>query len=136
MLENAIRRYQARAIETAQVIEELIALAKTMRDASQRGEHLGLSDDEIAFYDALEVNDSAVKVLGDKTLRIIAQELVKAVRGNIKIDWTVRENVRAEMRVMIKRILRRYGYPPDKQAKATELVLEQAEVLCKDWAME
>lgn len=89
--------------------------------------------DEIAFYDALEVNDSAVKVLGDETLRTIAQELVRAVRGNLKIDWTVRENVRAEMRVIIKRILRRYGYPPDKQARATELVLEQAEVLCTEW---
>jgi len=116
------------------VIEELISLAKEMRQADRRGEQLGLSEDEIAFYDALEVNDSAVKVLGDRTLRQIAQELVKAVRSNIKIDWTVRENVRAEMRVMIKRILRRYGYPPDKQARATELVLEQAEVLCRDWA--
>ena len=134
MLETAIRRYQSRAIETAQVIEELIALAKELRNADQRGEDLGLSEDEVAFYDALEVNDSAVKVLGDKTLRIIAQELVKAVRGNIKIDWAVRENVRAEMRVLIKRILRRYGYPPDKRARATELVLEQAEVICKDWA--
>ena len=134
MLENAIRQYQNRAIETAQVIEELIGLAKDLREADRRGEELGLTEDEIAFYDALEVNDSAVKVLGDETLRIIAQELVKAVRGNLKIDWTVRENVRAEMRVIIKRILRRYGYPPDKQARATELVLEQAEVLCTEWA--
>ena len=134
MLENAIRRYQARAIETAQVIEELIELAKEMREADRRGEQLGLSEDEIAFYDALGVNDSAVQVLGDDTLRAIAQELLKAVRANIKIDWTVRENVRAEMRVIIKRILRRYGYPPDKQARATELVLEQAKVLCRDWA--
>jgi type I restriction enzyme R subunit len=134
MLENAIKRYQARAIETAQVIEELIALAKEMREADRRGEQLGLSEDEIAFYDALGANDSAVQVLGDETLRAIAQELLKAVRGNIKIDWTVRENIRAEMRVIIKRILRRYGYPPDKQARATQLVLEQAEVLCRDWA--
>jgi type I restriction enzyme R subunit len=134
MLENAIRRYQARAIEAAQVIEELIQLAKEMREADRRGEQLGLSEDEVAFYDALGVNDSAVQVLGDETLRAIAQELLKAVRGNIKIDWTVRENVRAEMRVIIKRILRRHGYPPDKQARATELVLEQAEVLCRDWA--
>ncbi len=133
MLENSIRRYQNRAIETAQVIEELIALAKDMREADRRGESLGLTEDEIAFYDALEVNDSAVKVLGDETLRIIAQELLLAVRNNVTIDWTVRENVRAQMRVMIKRILRRYGYPPDKQAHATELVLEQAEVLCRDW---
>jgi type I restriction enzyme R subunit len=134
MLEKAIRRYQNRAIETAEVIEELIALAKEMREADQRGEDLGMTEDEIAFYDALEVNDSAVKVLGDETLRIIAQELLKAVRNNVTIDWTVRENVRAQMRVIIKRILRRYGYPPDKQARATELVLEQAEVLCRDWA--
>ncbi|MBM4326976.1 MAG: type I restriction endonuclease subunit R [Deltaproteobacteria bacterium] len=134
MLENAIRRYQNRAIETAQVIEELIALAKELRDADRRGEKLGLSEDEIAFYDALEVNDSAVKVLGDEVLRTIAQELLGAVRNNVTIDWTLRENVRAQMRVMIKRILRRHGYPPDKQARATELVLEQAEVLCRDWA--
>ncbi len=104
-----------------------------MRHAEQRGEQLGLTDDEVAFYDALEVNDSAVAVLGDETLRIIAQELVRAVQGSVTIDWTVRENVRAQMRVIIKRILRRYGYPPDKQARATELVLEQAEVLCNDW---
>ena len=135
MLENSIRRYQNRAIETAQVIEELIALAKDLREADVRGEELGLTEDEIAFYDALEVNDSAVKILGDETLRIIAQELLRAVRNNVTIDWTVRENVRAQMRVMVKRILRRYGYPPDKQARATELVLEQAEVLCREWAV-
>ncbi|MBW1681031.1 MAG: type I restriction endonuclease subunit R [Deltaproteobacteria bacterium] len=134
MLENAIRRYQNRAIETAQVIEELIAIAKDLREADRRGEKLGLTEDEIAFYDALEVNDSAVKVLGDETLRSIAQELLRAVRNNVTIDWTVRENVRAQMRVMVKRILRRYGYPPDTQARATELVLEQAEVVCRDWA--
>lgn len=134
LLENAIKKYQNRAIETAQVIEELIALAKDLREAGRRGEKLGLTDDEVAFYDALEVNDSAVAVLGDETLRLIAQELVKAVRNSITIDWTVRENVRAQMRVIIKRILRKYGYPPDKQARATELVLEQAEVLCRDWA--
>lgn len=134
LLENAVRQYQNRAIETAQVIEEMIGLAKDLREADRRGEKLGLTEDEIAFYDALEVNDSAVKILGDETLRTIAQELVTAVRGNLKIDWTVRENVRAEMRVIIKRILRRYGYPPDKQARATELVLEQAEVLCTEWA--
>lgn len=133
MVENTIRRYQARAIEAAQVIEELIALAKDMREADRRGEAIGLTEDEVAFYDALETNDSAVKVLGDETLRTIAQELLKTIRNNVTIDWTVRENVRAQMRVMIKRILRRYGYPPDKQARATELVLEQAEVLSRDW---
>lgn len=134
MLYNAITRYQNRAIETAQVIEELISLAKELREASLRGEALGLSEDEVAFYDALEVNDSAVKVLGDDTLRLIAKELVKAVRNSVTIDWTIRENVRAQIRVIIKRILRKYGYPPDKQAKATELVLEQAEVLCREWS--
>jgi type I restriction enzyme R subunit len=134
MLEQTIRRYQNRAIEAAQVIEELIALAKDMRTASARGEALALSEDELAFYDALETNDSAVKVLGDETLRTIARELVAAVRNNVTIDWTLRENVRAQLRVLVKRILRKYGYPPDKQEKATTTVLEQAEVLCADWA--
>ena len=136
MLEQSIVRYQNRAVETAQVIEELIALAKEVRAAEQRGQQLGLTEDEVAFYDALEVNDSAVAVLGDVTLRAIAQELVRAVRSSVTIDWTVRENVRAQMRVLIKRILRRFGYPPDKQWRATELVLEQAEVLCGEWAVE
>ncbi len=136
MLENALKKYQNRAIEAAQVIEELIALAKDLRQADARGEELGLTEDEIAFYDALEVNDSAVKVLGDETLRMIAQELLRAVRNNVTIDWTLRENVRAQMRVMVKRILRRYGYSPDKQARATELVLEQAEAVCRDWVEE
>ncbi len=134
MLEESIRKYQNRAIATVQVIEELINLAKDLREADRRGEKLGLTEEEVAFYDALETNDSAVQVLGDETLKTIAQELVKAVRNNVTIDWTLRENVRAQMRVMTKRILRRYGYPPDKQARATELVLEQAEVLCRDWA--
>ncbi len=116
------------------MIAELIELAKEMRDAQRRGEDLGLSDDEVAFYDALEVNDSAVQVLGDETLRTIARELVEAVRRSVTIDWTVRENARAQIRVIVKRILRRYGYPPDKQEKATQTVLEQAEVLCKDWS--
>jgi len=132
MLEESIRKYQNRAVETAQIIEELIALAKEMREADRRGQDLGLSEDEIAFYDALEANDSAVKILGDDTLRTIAQELLQAVRKNVTIDWTVRENVRANMRVTIKRILRRYGYPPDKQERATALVLEQAEVICRE----
>jgi type I restriction enzyme R subunit len=134
MLEESIRRYQNRAIEAAQVIEELIALAKDMREADARGENLGLSEEEVAFYDALETNDSAVKVLGDDTLRTIARELVKTVRANVTIDWTLRENVRAHLRVLVKRILRKYGYPPDKQEKATQTVLEQAELLCNNWA--
>ena len=134
MLEQAIRRYQNLAIEAAQVIEELIGLARQMREADRRGEDLGLSEDELAFYDALETNDSAVKVLGDQTLRTIARELVASVRANVTIDWTVRENVRAQLRVFVKRILRKYGYPPDKQEKATRTVLEQAEVLSEAWA--
>src|SRR6185437_1473504 len=123
MLEETIRRYQNRAIEAAQVIEELIGLAREMREANARGEKLGLSDDELAFYDALETNDSAVKVLGDDALRDIARELVETVRRNVTIDWTLRENVRAHLRVLVKRILRKHGYPPDKQEKATQTVL-------------
>ncbi len=134
MLEQTIRRYQSRAIEAAQVIEELIALARDMREANARGEKLNLSEEELAFYDALETNDSAVKVLGDETLRIIARELVATVRRNVTIDWTVRENVRAQLRVLVKRILRKYGYPPDKQEKATQTVLEQAALLSAEWA--
>ena len=134
MLEQTIRRYQNRAIEAAQVIEELIQLAKDMRAANARGEALGLTEDELAFYDALETNDSAVKVLGDETLRAIARELVETVRNNVTIDWTLRENVRAQLRVLVKRILRKHGYPPDKQEKATQTVLEQAEVLSAEWA--
>jgi len=136
MLEEAINKYQNRAIEAAEVIEELINLAKEMQKAQKRGEDLGLNDDEIAFYDALGVNDSAVKILGDDTLKLIAQELVKSVKKSVSVDWTKRENARAQIRVMVKRILRKYGYPPDMQAKATELVLEQATVLCQEWTVE
>lgn len=133
MLEETIRKYQTRSIEAAQIIQELIDLAKEMRDANKRGEKLGFTEEELAFYDALEVNVSAVKVLGDETLRTIARELVDTVHRNVTIDWTVKESVRAKLRTMVKRILRKYGYPPDKQEKATLTVLEQAEVLCKDW---
>ena len=134
LLEQTIRRYQNRAVEAAQVIEELIGLARDLREAGARGEKLGLSDDELAFYDALETNDSAVQVLGDETLRDIARELVKTVRNNVTIDWTLRENVRANLRRLVRRILRKHGYPPDKQEKATQTVLEQAEVLSAGWA--
>ncbi len=134
LLEQSIRRYQNRAIEAAAVIEELLGLARDLRQAEARGDSLGLNDDELAFYDALETNDSAVQVLGDENLRMIARELVKAVRANVTIDWTMRENVRAKIRVIVKRILRQYGYPPDKQEKATQTVLEQAEVLSAEWA--
>jgi len=129
MLEASMLRYQNRAIETAQVIEELIGLAKQMNEARRRGEDLGLSDDELAFYDALETNDSAVAVLGDETLRAIARELTDTVRRNATIDWTARESVRANLRRMVRRILTRHGYPPDKREEATRMVLAQAEQL-------
>ena len=134
LLEQTIRRYQNRAVEAAQVIEELIGLARDLREAGARGEMLGLSDDELAFYDALETNDSAVQVLGDETLRDIARELVETVRRNVTIDWTLRENVRANLRRLVRRILRKHGYPPDKQEKVTQTVLEQAEALSAGWA--
>ncbi|WP_420438308.1 type I restriction endonuclease subunit R [Candidatus Palauibacter sp.] len=134
MLDQTVRRYANRAIEAAQVIEELIQLAREMREANARGEALGLTEDELAFYDALGTNDSAVQVLGDETLREIARELVETLRNNVKIDWTLRENVRANLRRLVKRTLRKHGYPPDKQEKATRTVLEQAEVVSAGWA--
>jgi len=134
MLEAAVLKYRNRSLEAAEVIEELVRLAKEMREAGRRGEDLGLTTEEVAFYDALEVNDSAVKVLGEPTLRKIAQELVETVRRNTSIDWTMKESVRAKLRAMVKRLLRKHGYPPDKCEKATQTVLEQAELLCKDWA--
>ena len=136
MLAETIRRYQNRGIEAAQIIEELIELARELREADERGEELGLTDDELAFYDALETNDSAVAVLGDETLQAIARELVESVRNSVTIDWTLRENVRAGIRVKVRRILKRHGYPPDKQERATQTVLEQAEALSADWAMD
>ena len=133
LLQTSINKYQNRAIETVQIIDELIQLAKDIKQAQHRGEELGLNEDELAFYDALEVNDSAVSVLGDDTLKKIARELVEIVRNNTKIDWTIRENVQANLRRLVKRILRKYGYPPDKQEKATETVLKQAEMLSECW---
>ncbi len=133
MLERAVHRYENQSVEAAQVIEELIALARAMREASARGEELGLTEDELAFYDALETNDSAVQVLGDDKLRDIARELVRIVRKNVKIDWKVRESVRADLRRLVKRVLRKHGYPPDKQEQATRTVLEQTEVLSAEW---
>jgi type I restriction enzyme R subunit len=134
LLEKSIIAYHNRSIQTIEVIDQLIALAKEMREADARGEELGLNEAELAFYDALETNDSAVKVLGDETLRTIARELAQIVRSNVTIDWTVRENIRAQLRVLVKRILRKHGYPPDKQEKATQTVLEQAELICADVA--
>ncbi len=134
MLERSIKQYQNRSIETAQIMSALIDLAKEIRQAHSRGVDLGLTEDELAFYDALEVNDSAVKILGDETLRMIARELVTSIRQNLTIDWTVKESVRAKLRISVKRLLRKYKYPPDKQEKAVQTILEQAELLCRDWA--
>lgn len=134
MLENAIKRYQNNLLSAAEIIEELIELAKEIKAADQRGDNLGLTEDELAFYDALEVNDSAVQVLGDEQLREIARELVDKVKKNATIDWTVKESVRSKLKVIVKRILRKYGYPPDKQASATETILKQAELLADSWA--
>jgi len=134
MLEQTIKRYQNRAIETAQVISELIELAKEIREATKRGDNLGLSEDELAFYDALDINDTSVSALGDDTLRAIARDLVDTVRRNVTIDWTQKESVKANLRRLVKRLLRKYGYPPEKQEKAMVTVLQQAELLCKDWA--
>ena len=133
MLEKAIRQYTNKSIETAQVIQELIDVAKKMREDQGRGKRMGLSDDEVAFYDALADNESAVQVLGDETLRTIARELVQTVRNNVTIDWTQRESVQAKLRLMVKKILKKYGYPPDKQEKATLTVLEQAKLLGYEW---
>jgi type I restriction enzyme R subunit len=133
MLSNSIKRYQNRAIEAAQIIEELIALAKELQVAEKRGQELGLTDDEVAFYDALAENNSAVDVLGKDELRAIARILVERVRNNISVDWSVREAVRAKLRIMVKRILKEHGYPPDLQEAATQLVLEQAEKLSEHW---
>ena len=134
MLEATIRKYQNRTIEAAQVIAELIQLAKQMREGQKRGDKLGLTDDEVAFYDALETNDSSVKILGEPTLKNIARELVSHVRKSVTIDWTLRESAQAQIRVLVRRILRKHGYPPDKQEKATATVLEQAKLLCANWA--
>ena len=128
MLEQTLIRYRNRTIEATQVIEELIALAHQMRAANARGEQLGLSDDELAFYDALATNDSAVQVLGDEQLRVIARELVETVHGNVSIDWTIRESARSHLRRMVRRSLNRHGYPPDKQEDAIRTVIEQAEL--------
>ncbi len=136
MLEDAVRRYQIRGVASAELIQELFEMARNMRDARSRGENLGLNDDELAFYDALADNDSAVKIMQQDDLKMIAQELVTAVKRNVSIDWTIRESARAGIRVIVKRLLRKYGYPPDKQEKAAELVLDQAAVLCEDWALE
>lgn len=134
LLVNTIKRYQNRAIETAQVMEELCDMAKKFKEAVNRGEELGLNEDELAFYDALANNETSVKELGDETLKKIAHELTENLRRNVSVDWSVRESVRAKLRLMVKRILRKYKYPPDKQEEAVELVLRQAESLSAAWS--
>jgi len=134
LLANVIKRYQNRAIETAQVIEELIAMAKQFKEAVSRGKELGLNTDELAFYDALANNEKAVREMGDEILKKIAHELAESLRQNISVDWAVRDNVRAKLRLLVKRILRKYKYPPDRQEDAVLLVLDQAETLSAVWA--
>ncbi len=134
LLVNSLTKYRNRAIETAQVKEELIAMAKDYRAAAERGDDLGLSPEEIAFYDALETNEASVRELGDKILRQIAVELTDQLRKNVSVDWSRRETVRAKLRLLVKRILRKYKYPPDLEQRAIDLVLQQAEVLSEEWA--
>jgi type I restriction enzyme R subunit len=133
MLQNALTRYRNRAIETAQVIEELIAMARQFMEEAAKGEKLGLNLEELAFYDALASNESAVRELGDDVLKTIALELTDKLRKNLTVDWSVREAVRSKLRLMVKAILKRYKYPPDKQEAATEMVLQQAETLTEIW---
>jgi len=134
LLDAALKRYRNNLLTTAEIIDELIRIAKEINEADRRGEKLGLTEDELAFYDALETNDSAVKVLGDETLRTIARELADKVRKNATIDWTLKESIRAKLMVMVRRTLNKYGYPPDKQQQAVETVMKQAENLADIWA--
>ena len=133
LLASVIQRYQNRSIETAQVMEELVAMAKKFREAANRGDELGLTEDEVRFYDALATNESAVRELTDETLKKIAHELTENLRQNLSVDWSERESVRAKLRLMVKRILRKYKYPPDLQDAAVELVLQQAQVMGESW---
>lgn len=133
LLQNVVTRYQNRSIEAAQVIEELIQMAKKFKEASGRGEALGLNEDELAFYDALVMNESSVRELGDEVLAMIAHELTASLRSNVSVDWSQRESIRAKLRLMVRRILRKYKYPPDRQEEAAEVVLRQAETLCEGW---
>lgn len=130
MLENTLKKYQTRAIETTQVILELIELAKQMNEMHKRGEETGLSSDELAFYDALGSNDAAVRIMGDDILKQIARDLTQTIRNNLGVDWAIRETVRAKMRLTVKKLLKKYGYPPDKQEQAVKTVMEQAELMC------
>jgi type I restriction enzyme R subunit len=136
MLEETIKKYQNRTIETAQVIAQLIDLAKDFREAQKRGEKLNLSEDELAFYDALTNNESAIEVLGNETLKKIARELTILIRENTTIDWTLKDSVKANLRVIVKRQLRKYGYPPDKREEATKLIMEQATLISENYINE
>jgi type I restriction enzyme R subunit len=133
LLDKTIKKYTNKSVEAAQVIEELIELARKVREEKNRGKKQNMTDDELAFYDALGVNDSAVQILGNEILRKIALELTQMIRNSVTIDWTQRESVRAEIRLKIRKILRKYGYPPDKQEKATQTVIDQAEMIARDW---
>lgn len=135
MLENAIKRYQNNLLTTTQVIEELIRLAQDIRKSDKRGQELNLTEDELAFYDALANNKSARDVLGDDVLRDLARVLVSKVKDNTSIDWTLKESIQSRLRVIVRRTLRKYGYPPDQQLLATENVLKQAELLADNWAL-
>jgi len=132
MLDTAILRYTNKTLTTAQIIAELVELAKQIREGSKRGEELGLNEAEVAFYDAVAQNDSAVLELGDEVLRQIAKDLVKTVRENTSIDWNLKESVRAALRAKVRRLLAKYDYPPDKEARAVQLVLEQAELFASE----
>ena len=134
-LKKTLNAYHNRAISAMAVLEELISVAKEIDAATKRGQDLGLTDDEIAFYDALAANESAVKAMGDNQLQVIATELVTKVNNSVTIDWTVREGARAKIRVMVKRILNQFGYPPDFQEKAAQTVLDQAVLLCEHWVI-
>jgi type I restriction enzyme R subunit len=129
MLENSIKKYQNNLLTTAEIIQELINIAKEIKESDNIAKEMNLTEDELAFYDALETNDSAVKVLGDDILRTIAHEIAEKVKANATIDWTIRESARAKLMVLVRRTLNKYGYPPDKQQKAIDTVLKQAELL-------
>ena len=131
MLEESVNQYSKKALETAEVIKALVDMAKDMNELHRRGEELGLSDDELAFYDAISENESAKEFYENDVLKQIAKELTLSIKSNMKVDWDVRESVRAQMRITIKRLLRKYKYPPDKQADAVSLIIEQAEKMCE-----
>ena len=133
MLEESIKKYQNNLLTTAEIIEELLVIARQIREVDGLADKLKLSKEEFAFYTALEVNDSAVRVLGDETLKTIAREIADKVRTNATIDWTLKESARAKLMVIVKRTLNKYGYPPDKQQKAIDTVMKQAEVLADYW---